>query len=889
MPRNNQQGLTGGGDFVPMSSIPERVGLPIEEIQRTGAELTNRYYQAKSAYFNIDATIKNKQLFDRETDQKTIDEVNAHISTKFKDIVNSDRWDQAAGTVMEVSRDIMTHKGLKAIDNAVATMQQRQAELNKRVEKEPNLRSAESFMKATALAAWRKQGGGLDKAGNIQGLGGWEPTTNMDISEEAKRIEDLASKMKPWTREHYKGLQTTVRGAVQEALKTGAIDQQTAMALTDAYDDKVGIAEVSADDVHNMAMNVVKNSTQFKTKLAEITAVEHFNSTGNIHVTPDEITNLYKGNQGLERNYSLNLSPTYREELAKIQDAHDTAISQKGIDEQQIKHIKNIYKAAKAKLDNNEALYNEGHQKLLGQITPEIENLYYNNRKAELTNSVLRAGDMFIGKSVFTDRKYLGDSNLYKALQDAKAVTPPDVTVNIDGHYKVDNNLPTLDPTNPANAQLENIKTAYENNPNPTQEQRVEYEKAMSATNLIKQGLLNSYNKIKGTPEEKTITGRSWKDTFSAGINLPHDTQAKYYDDAMKIYKQYKSTDVNSSFPRKDNLKNAYQATAEQFMSSRININDLLSLTPQQVYNKISKGVPEVSPELKQKIMSRIKSSTFEVGKQLTNTSIGSTILPLERIVSNGTITKENIALSSEVLNALTKGQLQTVDGVMFNPNDYKANGLEEGEYISFKPLSKDNLKTRGVNSESGFNVSVLNSNGGDTSGRRLYDVSMDVFDKENKYVRTINKQVYYDGGELTAFRSNVKDFSNLRNNIVNNKPENLISRQSSIATAQSIARMEGGMIRDADGNTMNAHIQALKNISNNGSTTFKTDNGTVHVKKTGDVFNVTMMSPIGSFEFPTTSTGDITTMLGAIKLLNGSADQEVGKAVINSVLTRLK
>ena len=347
MPQDQQQ--FSGGTFTPISGLVQHSDKPLEAFNQVGDALQQRYWQAKQQYDVLDQTIKNMPMFDKEVDQPLIDTVNKKISDTINPIIQNDDFHKAQGTVMNLTKEVSNDKGLKAINRNVALYQQEKAEFIKRFEKEPNLRQAEARMDAYAKIGYRKQGGALDKNGNYQQVPIWVPTTNLDISEETKRVQDLAIKLKDFANKTTSVGISAMSGDPTNAF-AGDPDMQNAMTLMTK--NKTSITSLSKDRIEALARETVNADPQYKIKLREIAQVDLFNNEHKLEADAGSIYNVISSDKSAAtKQLALSMSPTYIAETNTL--LHNLNVARSSGNSRVIQNAKHIYNNAINKLSNN--------------------------------------------------------------------------------------------------------------------------------------------------------------------------------------------------------------------------------------------------------------------------------------------------------------------------------------------------------------------------------------------------------------------------------------------------------------------------------------------------------------------------------------------------------
>ena len=889
-----------GGTFTPITGLVEHSDRPLEVFQKTADVLQQRYWQAKQQYNVLDSTIKNMPMIDKSLDSNIINHANKLISDKINPIIENDDFHKAQGTVIDLTKTVLEDTGIKALSSNYAALQAAKVERDKRYEKEPSLRNGEKFADAMTMTNYRKQGGSVDKLGNSQAIPIFEFQTNMNIEDEAKRVEDLASKMKAWTRDSFGGTVSTMSEAVQRAYANKEIDQDTANALTNSYNEKTTLSEVSANDVHAMAKNIIANSPMFKTKTLEIAQVNHFNNTGRLDINTDDVSKLYNGNSGIEKEYSLMLSPTYQLEKIKLQNSYTENINA-GMS---IANATKLYNANELKLKSNEAIYKEGQTILHGKINNSLENLYYNVQQSELEQSILHAGDAFIGKSVTHDRNYLADNHLYDLLKEKKLAGVPETVVSLDGMIHPENNLSPLNQDSPEGKQAQLTIEGFAGISNPSKEQIRDYKNAVAQQTLLKNNILYTFNSI----PDKSRIGQSWYQS---------DSQPEGYNESQL---QSLATTINlrdPNNPKNKNISTSYDSSSEMrnynqrrndiknLIIKGVSISDLLSLSPNEIINKVnhlstieritkngekfdvihSQNRINISTNERLQLIKDINDHIYKISKDVTNSPQGSTMMPLQALHHNGTITHEQNALDAAIYQSIMKGQIKDIQGNLFDPN-LEIEGVDKVKgKIGNSNRSAADLKGTSMNTENGFYTYPIESNGSDPSGRRMYGVHVNVLDKDGHKIRDVNKQIYYDEGDEIARRNNVVNMNNEKKSFFS--PTNYANAKNAVYTTAGI---EGGLIADLHGTNINQHITTLSKLPNGGKGNIDMPGSTITVVKNGNMYDISILpndNKASTLRFPTNSLTNLGKLLGVRNLMSAGLDSELGYKMIEEIINK--
>jgi len=504
------------GTFQPISGLPERVEKPIEAFKEVGDVLQQRYWQAKQQYNVLDNTIKNTPMFDKEVDQQHVDKLNKVIADTINPIIENDDFHKAQGTVMDLTKKVLEDKGLKSINNNVALWQQQKAEFEKRFDKEPNLRQASARMEAYAKIKYREQGGSLDINGNPQQVPIWTPTTNLDISEDKKRIQDLAAKL---TANQNVSISN---GAMNgDTSNTFADDPDMQRAMSIMTNDKTTVKSLTAQRIQELAKQTVEEDPQYQTKIREIAQVDLFNTQRKLSADKESIYSLISSDKNIaSTQLALSMSPMYKAEMNTAIHNLNIIANQGNPDNTKIakKHFDEFVK----RLNSNQIMIKEGTDKLTSYNSEQINQVYINMKAEQLHNSVIHSADQFayaqIDKSRDIIPTHLYDAYVRKLDKDGSL---PILSTMDNGTESLANSVILLDPLSIADKTFKDIETQYNvarAHGNVPQSLDLAYKGALANRNAVTSALGDNYDAA--SSDIKNAIDFDWKKTFGLTGNI---------------------------------------------------------------------------------------------------------------------------------------------------------------------------------------------------------------------------------------------------------------------------------------------------------------------------------------------------------------------------------
>ena len=894
----------GGGDFIPMSGVPERVGLPIEEIQKTGAELTDRYYKAKGAYFNIDTTIKNKQLFDPSVDQKVIDGVNAHIASKFKDIIESDRWDQAAGTVMEVSRDIMTDKGLQGIDNAVATMKARTDQYEKRAEKDPTLRLGEARMRASAQASYRANGGGTDAAGNIIPLGGEVPLSDLNI----QKYKDAISKNVALL-EKVKSFQTTTGKVDMRSMMVNFTPEEQA-ALQKMERTTKGFESLTKDRILATATSTVKDDPMYAQTLSEVTKAELYNSTGKLTPDVDILKQMFHNNNSLEKQMSITSSPTYISSVKALENNYIAGMSHAKTGQEQ-QAITNAFNTAKAKIANNENIYKEGKDILYNKLdlaSPEVaSSMYYTIVNGNLDQSIKHSSDDKAYVSQISENTHdintdtIAKHTLDKIAKDTNQV----VSIIPGGSLPVENHAVLFDSNNPVMIDYKSATDKYQailNDPKSTPSMKESAKHAYDQSTGVMNDKINSLKQAYSsmTKDEKEsvlnsaghILGAKGWDMFSAGFKFQSpEEKAK---DIARINEMQDSDKIHY-FGEDQVLVGGIMKKIGQVGSAISNIagwskedsqvkhilrsmpsEEILGATTQQLISKYGQGL-KFTPASIQLLEQKVDKYKFDMANAIAKSPKLDIIkgYNVQHTYGAPSVQETNYQLGV-AQSVLTGNGIDVTTGMPLFKNGHYIDA--EGKDLGRVQIKDNNAKTFDVNDLNTFSVGKVYKDGANDTGNA--SITFNVLDDKGHISNTYTKIVHVPGVEALESEA-------VRTNLVGLGKGIIKGDQSAMKSAVTLVGSIGNSMTSKDGRNFRDIEQSLTDRPGHTQTFDYGDNGyrvAVLPTSTGLMtYKILKGNTVVKESNGSTAIGNLHTLLATY--FDNSIDPTVGNFIINTLV----
>lgn len=677
-----------------ITGVPQRVGAPVSDIVKVNQELTQRYWQNQQHNQQMTQALKNMPTLVDEIDKPKLAELSNTVNTLFKKTVDSGNWEDATQTVMDASKIISNDEHLKSLQSNYALVAKQKADLEKRYEKEPKLREYSNYFLGKTLQQYKESGGSIDKDGKAQQIQIFNPTTDMDLEPDIKRVNEAASKVKALISTQF-GNRTYM-----DATTVMQVEDPTMRAILSRSmlnEDKVKTEYLTKDRLEQAAMEELQADPTFQTKLLEISQAKHWQNTGGRDIvnTQDVHDLLVSRGSDFERVTSVGLSDGYLAAVQRLNSKYEH-VSPNAANTK-------AYKKELDALQRNDYFIEEGRNKLLQLKSNQLSNMYYNIVTGDMTKQIIQTVDKYAYQHTDIDRHYGSDSKLIdvllaqdKAKKDMGTMGVVDVA---SGKLEVNPNI--FNTNSKENQDFKLLESAYNSaKQHGTLDNKTElaYKNALQLRNYQLQLLLTNYDKLSA----------SEKESIHNGATSIFDENSILTFSKLNRVAQF----LHGFYGQPSDAKN---------LISNIKPRDLLALSNEQIVNKYStsdmknrfskfgtKELNSILDDMRQKIGTSIKNHYDKKGYTVT--------VPFSQEVTVGTLTPQSTLLRQEILHSLYAGALTDINtGKIINLTDdnYKSVGL---------PKTGKNT-TIDLNSLSNVEINKLHTHGA-VQGN-IYDITI--------------------------------------------------------------------------------------------------------------------------------------------------------------------
>lgn len=808
--------------LTPITGIPERVGLPVDAIKEVGANLTQRYYAAKENVSKLNSVVANWPMFDKTVDSKIVQAAGQYVDQSFKKITENDDWYNATDTIMDVSNKLNNDPNLKMLANNVAVMQQEKAELDKRYEKEPDLRQYESWVNAKNMTAYRQQGGSMTKDGKPQSFTPFSPTTGMTMAPFIKHIEDVTSKMKA-----FKNAVIQNPGTFNMAGINQLQDSTVRGYFKKMYEDKISVASLTTDRLQEAAKQIIMNDDSYKKTNLEIQQAEHFLQTGKLQPDKEDLSTLYKNNSPYEKNLALQLSSTYQSELSKIQNDYLVAVNNANGNKNLIKQANAISQQKMNALNNNPNVYNEGHDKLLNLIEPEITNLYYGIKTNAVTNQIIKAGNAFAYHEKDVDRTIIDTGKLTDALlkqKEGNLVVP-----NAIGTNPVNVNLNAINPV--SQAEFDKTEAAYNaalhSKAGVSHDLDLQYKSMVAAKKMADQAIISNYNTL--SPEEQNSVLNTANPYISRVFNSSADARYALFNKTKQPTIQELNKGVSNGWqgllPTTANLLRgtalgsllpspkggkALTVAKSKYIFSQMHPTQILGNDPDAVLNSYAAKGLNLSAQDRSYFKQQWNTAKYDIGMALQNHKGSQLQVTSRDIISVGDKTPVDKAIDLNIGSSLYNGNIVDISGKAWTKEELakpvKADTGEEG-YIDYKLGNGKSLNTTDVNDLGEFRTNEVNTGGSVIDSRSIRKIHLPVRNKKNQIVGYKDIIAPWEGNNELVRAQQVQNINNTITHF--NKPGTGIASQDAALVQMNAI---GQTIKDVNGIPIQQHINEWRN-----------------------------------------------------------------------------
>lgn len=802
-----------GGNFTPITGLVEHTAKPLETFQKVGDALQERYWKAKQQYDVLDTTIKNMPMFDKEVDQQHIDRANKIISDKISPIIENDDFHKAQGTVMDLTKAINEDKGLKSISQAIALWTKDTEEFEKRFDKEPNLRSAEARRTAAAKIAYRKQGGALDANGNTQQLPIWNPTTNLDISEDIKRIQELAVKLRESANENTT-IGTNLMNGDPTNMFAGDPDMQAAMAILTKT--KTTTKQLTEARIQELAKQTVEADPQYQTKLKEISQVTLFNTEAKLEADQESIYRLISSDtKEAARKLALSVSPTYKAEVLALQHNYNI-VAAKG-NEKDANAAKKIYENAMSKLDNSEALIKEGSAIVSNYKPEEINSMYLNMKVGQLNSSVIHSGDEFaftkINRDIDQMTTHVFDAYMKRKEEEGKL--PLLSTLDI-GTESLNNALTLVDPLGQADKDFRLVEDMYnaaksnkENGGRVPASLELQYKGALANRNAIINSMGDAYNEADENTKHNINT--NWWNIFKS-FGAGDDITLEYSSGKSRITAEHARNNPSAN-------NSLLQVMSNPKVASKTKIENMTNYTLQGIpKSELLKGNTKdlirkyglqttMSTSDYMQVVKNIDAARFEFGRRVAEKTANSNtwMTPQTELMMQGEETAENLNLRYAGMKQLLSGNFVDIKGVAWDAAKLTAEGVE------FSPMKGKEITNADLNDNSEFQVSLVNHHGAQLNSDPMIKIVATKYKYDDDGKRTPNGYIttygFLKGNSGIANAAILKNMNNLKTTLMTSKDK--ATTQLAINHSKESANLLGGTMTDETGANIYATVNS--------------------------------------------------------------------------------
>jgi len=585
------------GNIAIISGIPDRVAAPIERIDATSSELTQRYYQHKQAFGATNTALANMPRINGDVaGEEIIQGASKYVNDEFKSVIDSDNWQHAEEKVLTVANKLSTDEGLKTVSYNTAAIKSSNEAID------GNEKLAEKYKqgwKSLNQNMFIEGGGSKDEKGNFRKFSPLMPKTDMDVFQYVKDFDSIVSKMKA-SKSYF---QTGIHEFTPTNIKAFAAgDEKVEAMLTQMYDEKISITELTDEKLEQSITNRLKANPIFGSTVQEVNMMEHYMATGRKTANNEDFTNLLNDYKSDSTTRSLILQNSgYASKLEAINTNYNQQLASGDTNAQ-----RNRTASINALNSNVDRYIEEGKQNLTKLLKNKDGS--WNDAKAnsvvmavknqQLTNNVISTATAYSYSEKDSDREYLdnwfGQEYLRKALDKEDEIAYP--TTSTEGVATAETVLNEDAMNIDSQESVEQLKTIADNN--PTDENIQAYQTAKGHLNTKIEVLKQTYNNM--SPEAKkeaiaeaasihptrafsqssTAIIRSGMDNIfdkSRMLNKPFGSSKTYRDIQTEYYTKYNPNKPNE-LPKDFN--------ASMYLTDKITVDDLLNLTDDEIINK---------------------------------------------------------------------------------------------------------------------------------------------------------------------------------------------------------------------------------------------------------------------------------------------------------------
>jgi len=898
MPQEQQQ--FQGGTFTPISGLVEHTAKPLEAFNQVGDALQQRYWQAKQQYDVLDQTIKNMPMFDKTVDQQHIDVVNKKISDTINPIIQNDDFHKAQGTVMDLTKEVSNDKGLKAISRNVALWQAQTTEFEKRYEKEPQLRQAEARREAYAKVKYREQGGALDVNGNYQQVPIWTPTTNLDISEETKRVQDLAIKLKDFANERTSIGMNAMNGDPTNAF-AGDPDMQKAMTLLTKT--TTNITSLTKERIEELARETVNADPQYKIKLREIAQVNLFNNEHKLEADAGSIYNVISSDKSIAtKQLALSMSPTYNAEIATLQHNYNT-ILQSG-DHKSITAAKQIYNNAVKKLSNNASIIKEGSDKVSALEPSQLNELYVGMQAEKLNQQVIHSGDQFAFQKVKSDMDIV-PTHLYEAhvRQLDKTNKMPILAAMDNGTLPLESGLKYMDPLSESDKSFGILQGQYNAAKNTMTKVPPSLELAYKSSLANRNGIISALgdNYDNASTDIKHNIENDWRSVL--GMNTTLHTRDYSIKGPIKDIFAQSDFDVNDVKTNRSSWDKIITAMKDPTVASNIKVtnmtkfilnsvpkSELLHSNTRDLVMKYGLPVTMVTTDFNQVLQGIDKAKyafSTRIAKYTANTNKFDT--PQTELTSYGTDTPETLNMRTNVMRQFFSGNFTDTSGKLWTADELKKAN------IGYKTIDPKNLNNSDMNDNSETQVSMINHHGAYLDNDQLVKIVVPKFktlDTGAKIPDGFQEiKGFFRGGKAIANSAILTNMNKIKTILMNPKTD-ATTMNLAIQYGKESANNLGGGLTDETGTNIYAKLNSFQQSNWNV-------NGVKHigvVDATGTTSNYSIKKVATGYEvvrpkdgitFNIANVKDFVTIMGLNQSRDNGLDASTYELLVKDVIQR--
>lgn len=802
------------GSMNVITGVATRVAAPVQETIKLNTELSQKYWQNQQQNIELNKAVKNIQTLD-DIDKQHVENVSNYINDRFKQTVSTGNWENATSAVMDAANKVSTDEALKAVQANYAAYHKGVEDLEKRYEKEPALRKYSAYYKWASLQAYKQQGGAM-KDGKSQSFTMQSPQTNMDITDDLKRIDDAVSKVHAITSSQFAN-----QKYIDKSMLSQVTDEtsRAILAQTLLQEDKISVESLTKDRLEDAAKKQLAADPMFTTKLHEIARAEHWQSTGGTrdNVTSQDLINHLKNlGGGQEKALALNLSDSFKAAVKKLNSKYGVTDADH-LSQAQYKSYKKEYSA----IGNDQRFIDEGLNKLTQIASDKIEAMYYSSAVGIKYADIIKTADKYAYSKTDMTRHYGSADKLLDVLAKQKA----DSGTGLFGSQDVASGTLELDPEmfNPksdVNRDFAKAEAAYNaakatGKISPTVE--LAYKNALNIRNAQLEMALTNYDHLDKDEQSKVRFAASsifdndsremFGNSFSRGIKHLGDS----FTSALKkgfaagsgnpvIINKVLSEEIHSKFRN------------EAF--SKLTARDLLAKSNDEIYQNALKGydkkyfTPSDEQSFKRSLdnfRSRMVSSLNDHYKS-TNKAL---IVPYTREVTIGPLTKEASLLRYSVISSLQAGALTDV-------NTGKVISMNDPDYANIGMPKKDS-KNNSVDISSLSNVTVERVNTHGALKGNIFDITIPEMIEDPAHKgsgkmissgRTRQLRVRYDGDASLVNAASMSQVNKLREEFTRVGGDKALA----VHTAANVMNNMGMSYPDSKGIPMSEYVKDMKN-----------------------------------------------------------------------------